>query len=186
MIVYVARRLVLMLPMLLGMTLISFTVSRAIPTDPVVATLGQQAASHPAIVAAYRRHWGLDRPLADQYLVYLDHLLHGDLGESIYTHRPVIDDLRSYLPATIELATTTVILSVLISVPLGVAAAVWRGSVFDVVVRMATLIGVAMPIFWLALTALDVFYLRTQHRSRTWTIEHMGHPSAGYYRHVHS
>ena len=90
----------------------------------------------------------------------MDHLLHGDLGESIYTHRPVIDDLRSYLPATIELATTTVILSVLISVPLGVAAAVWRGSAFDVVVRMATLIGVAMPIFWLALTALDVFYLR--------------------------
>src|SRR5271163_2412302 len=143
MIVYIARRLVLLFPILLGMTLISFTVSRAIPIDPVVATLGQQAAEHPAIVAAYRQHWGLDRPLADQYLIYLGHLLRGDLGESIYTHRPVIDDLRSYLPATIELATVTVILSVLISVPLGIAAAVSRGSAFDLVVRLATLIGVA-------------------------------------------
>src|SRR5271166_438048 len=97
MIVYVARRLILLIPILVGMTLISFTVSRAIPTDPVVATLGQQAAEHPEIVAAYRRHWGLDRPLVDQYLIYLGHLAHGDLGESIYTHRPVIDDLRSYL-----------------------------------------------------------------------------------------
>jgi len=160
MIVYVARRLVLLFPLLLGMTLISFTVSRAIPTDPVIATLGQQAAEHPAIVAAYRRHWGLDRPVADQYVIYLGHLLHGDLGESIYTHRPVIEDLRSYLPATIELATVTVILSVLISVPLGIVAAVWRGTAFDLGVRLATLVGVAMPIFWLALIALDVFYLR--------------------------
>jgi peptide/nickel transport system permease protein len=160
MIVYVARRLFLLVPILLGMTLVSFTVSRAIPTDPVVATLGQQAAAHPAIVAAYRKHWDLDQPLAAQYLVYLNHVLHGDLGESIYTHRPVVDDLRSYLPATIELATATIILSVLVSVPLGIAAAVWRGSAFDLVVRLATLIGVAMPIFWLALTALDIFYLR--------------------------
>ena len=74
MIVYVARRLILLLPICWGMTLISFTVSRAIPTDPVVATLGQQAAEHPAIVAAYRQHWGLDRPIVDQYLIYLGHL----------------------------------------------------------------------------------------------------------------
>jgi peptide/nickel transport system permease protein len=160
MIVYVARRLVLLVPILLGMTLISFTVSRAIPTDPVVATLGQQAAEHPAIVAEYRRHWGLDRPLIDQYLVYVGRLFHGDLGESIYTHRPVVQDLRSYMPATIELATVTVILSVLIAVPLGVTAAVRRGSGFDLAVRLLTLIGVAMPIFWLALAALDLFYLR--------------------------
>jgi len=157
---YVARRLALIAPMLLGMTLISFAVSRAIPTDPVVATLGQQAADHPAIVAAYRQHWGLDKPLPVQYLLYLEHLFHGDLGESIYTHRPVTEDLRSYLPATIELATVTILLSVLIAVPLGILAAVKRGSAFDLTVRLLTLIGVAMPIFWLALAALDVFYLR--------------------------
>ncbi len=159
MIGYVARRLALLVPMLFGMTLISFAVSRAIPTDPVVATLGQQAADHPAIVAAYRQHWGLDKPLPVQYLQYLKNLLRGDLGESIYTHRPVSHDLRSYLPATIELATVTILLSVLIAVPLGILAAVKRGTAFDLSVRLLTLIGVAMPIFWLALAALNVFYL---------------------------
>jgi len=156
---YVARRLALLVPILLGMALISFAVSRAIPTDPVVATLGQQAADHPAIVAAYRQHWGLDKPLPVQFLLYLKNLFHGDLGESIYTHRPVIQDLQSYLPATIELATVTILLSVLIAVPLGILAAVKRGTVFDLSVRLLTLIGVAMPIFWLALAALNVFYL---------------------------
>jgi peptide/nickel transport system permease protein len=156
---HVARRLALLVPILLGMTLISFTVSRLIPTDPVVATLGQQAADHPEIVAAYRQHWGLDRPFAVQYLLYVRNLLQGDLGESIYSHRPVIEDLKSYLPATIELATITVVLSVLISVPLGIVAAVWRGSLLDLVIRLLTLIGVAMPIFWLALAALNIFYL---------------------------
>ena len=160
MIGYVARRLALLVPILFGMTLISFAVSRAIPTDPIVATLGQQAAEHPAIVAAYRQHWGLDRSLPVQYLSYLGNLAHGDLGESIYTHRPVVYDLASYLPATIELATITVIFSVLISVPLGVVAAVMRGTWLDLLIRLLTLIGVAMPIFWLALAALDVFYLR--------------------------
>ncbi len=158
MIWYVARRLALLVPMLLGMTVISFAVSRAIPTDPVVATLGQQAADHPAIVAAYRAHWGLDKPLPVQYLLYLKNLLRGDLGESIYTHRPVLQDLRSYIPATIELATVTILLSALIAVPLGILAAVRRGTIFDLCVRLFTLIGVAMPIFWLALAAVNVFY----------------------------
>jgi len=157
---YVARRLALLVPILLGMTLISFTVSRMIPTDPVVATLGQQAADHPEIVAAYRQHWGLDKPLALQYVLYVQNLLRGDLGESIYSHRPVIQDLESYLPATIELATITVVISVLIAVPLGIIAAVWRGTLLDLTIRLLTLVGVAMPIFWLALAALDLFYLR--------------------------
>lgn len=160
MIGYVGRRLLLLVPILFGMTLIAFVVSRAIPVNPIVATLGQQAADDPAIVAAYRQHWGLDRPLPVQYLTYLQNLLHGDLGESIYTHRPVTQDLISYLPATIELATATVIFSVLISVPLGVIAAVRRGTLLDLVIRLVTLIGVAMPIFWLALAAIDIFYLR--------------------------
>jgi len=156
---YVARRLVLLVPILFGMSLISFAVSRAIPTDPIVATLGQQAAEHPAIVAAYRQHWGLDHSLPAQYVTYLGNLAHGDLGESIYTHRPVVYDLASYLPATIELATITVIFSALISVPLGIVAAVMRGTWLDLSIRLLTLIGVAMPIFWLGLAALNLFYL---------------------------
>ncbi len=159
MIGYVARRLFLLVPILLGMTVIAFAVSRAIPTDPVVAALGQQAADHPAIVAAYRHHWGLDQPLPMQYLTYVKNLLHGDLSDSIYTHRPVTQDLRSYMPATIELATATILLSTILSVPLGIVAAVTRGTTPDLIVRLVTLVGVAMPIFWLALAALDVFYL---------------------------
>src|SRR3954447_8141937 len=89
---YTLRRLALLIPILIGMSLLAFVVSRAIPTDPVVAILGQQAADHPAIIAAYRQHWGLDRPVPVQYLLYLGNLLRGDLGESIYSHRPVIED----------------------------------------------------------------------------------------------
>jgi peptide/nickel transport system permease protein len=158
-VVYVARRLILLVPILVGMTVIAFAVSRAIPTDPVIAALGQQAADHPAIVDAYRRHWGLDKPLPVQYFTYMKNLLHGDLSESIYTHRPVSEDLRSYMPATIELATATIVLSAVLSVPLGIIAAVKRGTATDLIVRLLTLVGVAMPIFWLALAALNVFYL---------------------------
>lgn len=149
-----------MLPILLGMTAITFAVSRAIPVDPVVAAIGQQASDHPAIVAAFRARWGLDEPLPIQYLTYLSNLLHGDLGVSLYTSRPVIQDLGDYMPATIELATFTILLSAAISVPLGILAAIKRGSIIDRVIRIVTLVGVAMPLFWLALLALDVFYLK--------------------------
>ena len=160
MILYAIRRLILMIPILLGMTVIAFIVSRAMPVDPVVAAIGQQAADHPAVVAAFRERWGLDQPLPIQYLSYLANLLQGDMGQGIYSHRPVADDLRDYIPATIELATMTIIISAAISVPLGILAAIRRGGIVDLVVRLVTLIGVAMPLFWLALVALDIFYLR--------------------------
>jgi peptide/nickel transport system permease protein len=160
MIKYIARRLLLLIPVLLGMTLISFAVTKAIPTDPIIASISQEASNHPEIVAAYRQKWGLDKPLPEQYLTYLWNLLHGDMGISIYTHCPVADDLRDYLPATVELATVTIVFSVLLSIPLGILAAVRRGGAIDFFVRMLTLIGVAMPVFWLALVLLDIFYLR--------------------------
>jgi peptide/nickel transport system permease protein len=156
---YILRRLLLLIPVLLGMSLIAFTVTRAIPTDPIIASISQEASNHPEIVAAYRAKWGLDKPLPIQYLTYLTNLLHGDMGVSIYTHRPVADDLTDYLPATVELATVTIFFSVILSVPLGILAAIRRGGVLDFVVRGLTLAGVAMPIFWLALALLDIFYL---------------------------
>lgn len=160
MIVYTVRRLLLMLPILFGMTVIAFAVSRAIPVDPVIAAIGQQASDHPAIVAAYRAKWGLGDPLPVQYITYIANLLHGDMGVSIYTNRPVVTDLTTYMPATIELATVTIILSAAISVPLGILAALHRGGLLDRVIRLVTLVGVAMPLFWLALLLLDVFYLK--------------------------
>src|ERR1700746_3478833 len=114
---YTVRRLLLLLPVLLGMTLISFVVTKAIPTDPIIASISQEAPNTPEIVAAYGKEGGLDQPLPIQYLTYVRNLLHGDMGVSIYTHRPVVDDLFDYLPATVELATVTILFSVLLSIP---------------------------------------------------------------------
>jgi peptide/nickel transport system permease protein len=141
------------------MTLVAFVVARTMPTDPVVSAIGDQAAMHPAIVIAYQKKWGLDKPLIDQYLIYMDHLVHGDLGISIYTHRPVTKDILDYLPATIELATTAIVISVIVAIPSGVIAAVRRGGTADFAVRMISLLGVAMPIFFLALLSISVFYV---------------------------
>ncbi len=159
MLIYVLRRLFLLIPILFGMTLIAFVVSHAMPTDPVVSAIGDRAAASPAIVTAYREKWGLNRPVPDQYLIYLGHLVHGDLGMSIYTHRPVAQDIEDYLPATVELATTAIIISIGVAVPLGVLAAVRQGGAIDFFVRMISLLGVAMPIFFLALSSVKVFYV---------------------------
>src|SRR5439155_5690370 len=101
---YVIRRLLLIPPMLVGITLLSFIVSHAVPADPVTANLGDQAAANPEIVAAFKHRWGLDRPLPEQYGIYLWRVIHGDFGVSISTRQPVAVDLRQHLPPTIELA----------------------------------------------------------------------------------
>jgi len=121
--------------MLIGMTLVSFVLSQAVPADPVTANLGEQAASNPEVVAAFRHRWGLDRPLPEQYGIYLWNVLHGDLGTSITTKQPVIQDLRRHLPATIELAVAAMTISVLVGIPLGVRAAAKRDCVVDQVAR---------------------------------------------------
>ncbi|MCS7221325.1 MAG: ABC transporter permease [Anaerolineae bacterium] len=157
---YVLRRLMLTIPLLIGVTLIAFVISHAVPADPVTANLGQKAMSDPVIVAAFRAEWGLDRPVHEQYLIYLRNLLRGDLGRSIKSRRPVMDDLRAYLPATIELATASILVGVLTGVTFGVLSAVRRNSVLDHIVRMLSLFGVSVPVFWLALVVLFVFYSR--------------------------
>lgn len=156
--VFIARRLLLMIPVLLGITLVAFIVSHAVPADPIISNLGQRAQDDPSIVARYRHEWGLDQPLPMQYLIYLKNLLHGDLGVSITTRRPVTDDLRQYFPATLELATAAIIFSVLIGIPLGVLAAVRRNRLADHLSRLFSLIGISVPVFWLGLIALIVFY----------------------------
>lgn len=144
--------------MLVGMTLISFTLSQAVPADPITANLGEQAASNPEVVAAFRHRWGLDRPLPEQYGIYLWNVLHGDLGRSITTKQPVVQDLRRHLPATIELAVAAMAISIVVGIPLGVIAAARRDGFVDQIARVVSLIGVSMPIFWLGLVAIVVFY----------------------------
>lgn len=157
---YIARRLALMVPLLIGITLIAFAISHAVPGDPATANLGQKAMSDPTIVAAFRAEWGLDRPVYEQYLIYLQNLLQGDLGRSIKSRRPVLEDLNAYLPATIELATAAIVFGVVVGMLFGVLSAVRRNSWLDQIVRVVSLLGVSVPVFWLALLLLFFFYSR--------------------------
>jgi peptide/nickel transport system permease protein len=156
----IVQRLLLMLPLMVGMTLISFMVSHTLPADPVGANLGQQSMENPAIVAAFRAQWGLDRPLPEQYLTYVGNLLRGNLGTSIRTHLPVSDDLARYLPASAELAIMATLVGTLLGIPFGVVSAVRRNHLVDHVVRGVSLLGVSSPVFWLGLVALYIFYFR--------------------------
>jgi peptide/nickel transport system permease protein len=157
---FILRRLILLLPLLIGVTLVAFVISHFVPSDPVNAALGQNAVADEKLVAAFRARWGLDQPLYVQYLTYLKNLLQGDLGQSIATHQPVAEDLSRYLPATIELATTAIVLTVLIGIPFGVISAVRRNTWLDQASRVVSLVGVSAPVFWLALLGLFVFYSR--------------------------
>jgi peptide/nickel transport system permease protein len=156
--VYVGRRLLLLPAMLFGITLLTFVISHAVPADPVAANLGEQAAANPQIVAAFRHEWGLDRPLPQQYLIYVWRLVHGDMGMSISTHQAVATDLGQDLPATVELAFAAMLISLAVGIPLGILAGVRRDTAVDQMSRSASLVGVSMPVFWLGLVALLVFY----------------------------
>jgi peptide/nickel transport system permease protein len=158
--VFVVRRLLLLVPVVLGITLTTFIVSHAVPADPIAANLGQRAQDDPSIIGRYRHEWGLDRPLPQQYIIYLGNLLHGDLGVSISTRRPVTQDLAQYFPATVELAVAAIVFAVVVGVPLGVVAATRRNGPLDHLARGISLIGVATPVFWLGLMMLVVFYAR--------------------------
>lgn len=143
---------------LFGLILVTFLIGRAMPIDPVIAIAGDHAP--PDVVARVRTELGLDRPLPVQFGIYLGQLLHGDLGNSVMTSRPVTQDIARFFPATLELATIAIIIAVLIGVPLGVIAAWRQGSRFDHVVRVISLAGQSVPVFVLGLVCLLVFYAK--------------------------
>jgi peptide/nickel transport system permease protein len=155
---YVLLRVAASAGMAVAATLVVFLVAHTVPADPVLAQLGDRQSANPETVARFRARWGLDRPLHEQYAVFLARLAQGDLGESIASRRPVLDDIRQYAPATIELATAAGLLTVLLGVPLGVAAAVRRDGWLDHAARLLCLIGVSAPTFWLAFIVLALFY----------------------------
>jgi peptide/nickel transport system permease protein len=157
---YLARRIVFTIPLIVGISLVAFIIANAIPADPTAANLGERAAADPQIVAAFRHKWGLDKPIYLQYLTYVRNLMRGDLGTSIRSHRPVTSELRRFLPATVELSTAGILVSLVMGVLFGVVSAVWRNRPVDFVVRILSLIGVSAPVFWLALVCLLIFYLR--------------------------
>jgi peptide/nickel transport system permease protein len=144
----------------LGATLIAFLLVQVVPADPVTANLSDQALGDPSAIAAFRKTWGLDQPLPVQYWEYLKNLAHGNLGVSTQTHRPVLDDLRQFVPATFELAIPAMLLATIIGVALGTFAAVRRGKPSDQGVRVVSLLGLSTPPFWLAIIALYVFFFK--------------------------
>ena len=145
----IARRCAWMPPTLLGLLLIVFTVSHLIPSDPARVMAGENASAQD--VAAIRHQYGLDRSLPVQFARYVEGVVTGDMGISLFTQRPVAEDLLSRLPATMELALYAMILAVVAGVPLGVVAALRRNSWLDHVIRVITVAGLAMAAFWLAI-----------------------------------
>ena len=150
---FVLRRVLAGLLLCLGVTLVSFLLTQAVPGDPVTANLGQRAAEDPAAVAAFRAANGLDQPLPQQYLTYLGNLLTGDFGDSQQTHQQVATDLSEKVPATMELALAAIVVAVVLGVGFGIVAALYRDRWPDQVLRVLSLTGVSVPTFWLALIA---------------------------------
>ena len=140
--------------------MVAFGFTQLVPSDPVVANLGEQAAGDPAAVAAFKERYGLDEPVPVQYWRYLTNLAHGDLGESLQDRQPVRQNLGTYIPATAELAVLSTLIAVVVGVLFGVIAAVRRNRSTDHRLRVVSLAGISMPTFWIALVALYVFFLR--------------------------
>lgn len=140
----------------LGLLLVTFIISRVVPIDPTTSILGERATAEQ--IATARAHLGLDEPLWKQFGLYVWQALHGDLGLSVRTREPVLDEIARRFPATLELATVATILGVIAGVPAGVIAATKPGSWFDQTMRLVGLMGYSMPVFWLGLMGLLLFY----------------------------
>ncbi|HAH7697969.1 TPA: ABC transporter permease, partial [Escherichia coli] len=139
-----------------GVCVITFIISHLIPGDPARLLAGDRASD--AIVENIRQHLGLDQPLYVQFYRYVSDLFHGDLGTSIRTGRPVLEELRIFFSATLELAFCALLLALLIGIPLGILSAVWRNRWLDHLVRIMAITGISTPAFWLGLGVIVLFY----------------------------
>jgi peptide/nickel transport system permease protein len=153
---YLVRRLALAAFVVLGVVILTFVVARVVPGDPAVTWAGPRA--RPEQVEAAREQLGLDRPVPLQIARYLGGVATGDWGESLRTRRPVIEDIARRAPASIELVTVAMVLSLAVGIPLGLVAARWRGGAPDILSRLVAVIGVSMPSFWLAIVLQLVFF----------------------------
>jgi dipeptide transport system permease protein len=153
---FILTRLSLVIPTLIGITLLTFILVRLIPGDPVLMLAGERGID-PARYQELRHEYGLDRPLLVQYGFYLARLAQGDLGTSAVSHAPVIEEFTTLFPATVELALSAVIFAILLGLPAGMIAAARRNSVFDHGVMALSLTFYSMPIFWWALLLIMVF-----------------------------
>jgi len=152
------RRLVWFAPTLLGLVMIVFAISHVVPTDPARILAGENATQEQ--VAALRKQLGFDQPLPVQFLRYVGDILRGEMGKSLYSQRPISEDLRARLPATLELTIVAVTLASLVGIPLGVVSALRRNSLLDQALRLGTIAGLAVASFWLAMELQFLFAMK--------------------------
>ena len=155
---YIAKRLICMIPVILGVTLLVFFIMNLAPGDPAQIILGEQAT--PEQIAELRTQMGLDKPLIVQYINYILKLLHGDFGTSYSSGKSVTNEIFACFPYTVKLTLVAAVVSILLALPLGILAAIKQNSWVDNLSMIISLIGVSMPIFWLALMLILVFALK--------------------------
>ena len=152
---FIVRRLLLLVPILFGLSIAVFLFIHALPGDPASALLGERGT--PEAIARLREQFGLDRPIWQQYFSFLGTYLSGDLGSSIRSRQPIVDELAQYFPATVELALAAVAFATLFGIPLGIISAKRRGSLVDNGALVTSLIGISIPIFFLGLILKFIF-----------------------------
>jgi ABC-type dipeptide/oligopeptide/nickel transport system permease component len=157
---FILRRLLSSFLVLIGVSIMTFFIARVVPANAAELYIGPKA--RPEDIARVEKQLGLDKSLPIQYKIYMDELLHGDLGTSLGTKRPVLTEITGRLPATLELLLTGMFLAVLIGVPLGVLSARWQGKPLDTAVRIVSIMGVSMPAFFLGLL-LQILFFRDLH-----------------------
>lgn len=155
---YIVKRLLAMIPVIIGITLLVFFIMKLAPGDPARMILGDQATEE--ALAAKREELGLNSPMIIQYLRYMGGLLHGDMGVSYINNKPVASEVLSRFPATFNLALVSAAVSVLLAIPLGIIAAIKQNTIFDHVSMVISLIGISMPAFWLALMLMLLFSVK--------------------------
>lgn len=156
MLAFLLRRIGMLIPTFIGVTIVAFAFIRLLPGDPILLLAGERSIP-PERYAQLLAQFGFDQPLWKQYFIYLGNLLHGDFGISFATKKPVFTEFFTLFPATLELSICAIIFAVSLGVPMGVVAAVRRGTTFDHSIMTAALVGYSMPIFWWALLLIIVF-----------------------------
>ena len=151
---YILRRLAFSIPVLLLTSLIVFSLLHAVPGDVITAKLADQGTVKPEDIEQMRREFGLDKPLPQQYVIWLGRLARGDLGSSIYTEEKILTSLRRSFPVTMELAVWAMLIAIAIGVPLGIVSAVFRDTPGDYVGRIVAILGLSAPDFWIATMAI--------------------------------
>lgn len=154
---YIARRLLQAIPVVLLITFLSFSMIILLPGDPLAVMTTEGQTMDPEVREVYIKEFNLDKPIPVQYGIWLGRVFRGDLGKSTLTGRPITTELKSRLPATLQIGMAGIALGLLIGIPAGIAAAVWRNSIIDRVVTLGSVSGVAIPDFWFGLMLILVF-----------------------------